>query len=131
MSYATAGTSSDLNREPTGSLIAASKVDGTKVYNNAGEALGSVYDVMVEKRTGQVSYAVLSFGGFLGLGEKYHPVPWKQLTYSETLGGYVVNLDKSRLEGAPSYGSEKSPDWSSRSFVDRIDDFFGHDTSMK
>ena len=58
-----------------GKLIAASKVNGTSVYNTAGEKLGSVYDVMIDKSTGKTEYAIMSFGGFLGIGDRYHPLP--------------------------------------------------------
>ncbi len=66
-----------------GSLIAASKVNGTTVYNTAGEKLGSVYDVMIDKRSGKAAYAIMSFGGFLSIGDSYHPLPWQSLTYDE------------------------------------------------
>src|ERR1700748_1902048 len=97
--------------ETHGRLIAASKVNGTTVYNNAGEKLGSVYDVMIDKRSGKTEYAIMSFGGFLGLGDSYHPLPWQALNYSESQGGYVVNLDRSRLEGAPSYRASETSTW--------------------
>ena len=86
----------------TGTLISAQKVKGTTVLNLAGEKLGSVEDVMIDKVSGRAIYAVMSFGGFLGMGEKYHPLPWATLKYDEQKGGYVVNLDKKQLEGAPS-----------------------------
>jgi len=79
---------------------------------------------MIDKDTGQVAYAVMSFGGFLGIGESYHPLPWKLLTYDTRLGGYVVDLDRSRLEGAPSYTSRTMPDWSDRSYMGRIDRYW-------
>ncbi len=103
-----------------GRLIAASKVNGTTVYNTAGEKLGSVYDVMLDKISGQAQYAVLSFGGFLGIGDKYHPLPWNQLKYDTGQGGYIVNLDRSRLEGAPVYGASEMTSW---------DDGFGRDVA--
>ena len=87
----------------SGSLIAADKVSGTKVYNPAGENLGTVDDIMIDKASGRAIYAVMSFGGFLGMGEKFHPLPWATLKYDAQKGGYVVNLDKKVLEGAPSY----------------------------
>ena len=89
--------------DETGSLIAASKVNGTSVYNSQGESLGSIYDVMIDKRSGEVAYALMLFGGFLGMGKDYHPLPWSMLTYDTEQGGYVVNLDKDSLEGAPRY----------------------------
>src|ERR671926_529074 len=97
--------------DETDRLISSSKVEGTAVYNTQGERLGTVSNFMVDKFTGQVAYAVLSFGGFLGLGESYHPLPWKVLTYDTKMGGYVVDLDKSKLEGAPSYTSGSEPNW--------------------
>jgi sporulation protein YlmC with PRC-barrel domain len=124
MSYSASSDSSHLADKETTSLIAASKVNGTRVYDTAGESLGSIHDVMLDKRSGQVKYAVLSFGGFLGMGEKYHPLPWDQLTYSEQHGGYVVNLDRDRLEGAPVYAASETPDWSSPSYPGSIDDYY-------
>jgi PRC-barrel domain protein len=109
----------------TGSLIAASKVEGTGVYNRQGESLGSVYDLMIDKRSGKVAYAVMSFGGVLGMGQSYHPLPWDVLDYDERQGGYVVDVDKERLQNAPSYGVNDSPDWSDRKYGRRIDDYYG------
>ncbi len=76
-------------RDTGGQLIAASKVNGTAVYNGDGEHLGSVYDILLDKRSGHADYAILSFGGFLGIGDRYHPLPWSQLRYDTQLGGYV------------------------------------------
>ncbi len=87
----------------SGSLIAAEKVEGTNVYNLQGDKLGTVDDIMLDKVSGKAIYAIMSFGGFLGIGEKYHPLPWSTLKYDENKGGYIVNLDKKLLEGAPSY----------------------------
>jgi uncharacterized protein YrrD len=95
----------------TGTLIAADKVNGTTVYNPAGETLGSIDDIMIDKVSGRAIYAVMSFGGFLGIGEKFHPLPWATLKYDAQKGGYVVNLDKAVLEGAPSYDSGSAFTW--------------------
>src|SRR5918997_1270907 len=107
--------------DPAGEGIAT---DETAVYNRQGEHLGAVYNFMVDKFTGQVGYVVMSFGGFLGLGESYHPLPWKALTYDTRLGGYVVDLDRDRLEGAPRYGAEDDP-FADPDFGRRLDDFYG------
>lgn len=107
----------------SGKLIAADKVEGTSVYNAAGEKLGSVDHVMLDKASGQAVYAIMSFGGFLGIGEKYHPLPWNQLRYDEARGGYVVSLDKRRLESAPSHEGDDfvwTPDYG-RS----VDEYYG------
>ena len=95
----------------SGTLIAAEKVKGTAVYNRAGEKLGSVEDIMIDKVSGRAIYAVMSFGGFLGMGEKHHPLPWATLKYDTQKGGYVVNLDKKQLEGAPSYDRDSEFKW--------------------
>nr|WP_295740758.1 PRC-barrel domain-containing protein [uncultured Acidocella sp.] len=109
----------------TMSLIAASKVNFTNVYGVDGEKIGSIYDVMIDKMSGRVAYAVLSFGGFLGIGEKYHPLPWNQLKYSEQHGGYIINLSRDVLEGAPAYAEADMPDWSQPGYRGQIDDYYG------
>ena len=100
---------SHIEKNETHRLIASNKVEGTAVYNRKGEKLGSVYNFMVDKRSGKVEYAVMSFGGFLGMGDRYHPLPWKVLTYDTSKGGYVVDLDKRMLQEAPSYTSGEEP----------------------
>jgi sporulation protein YlmC with PRC-barrel domain len=110
--------------DETDRLISSEKVDGTAVYDRRGERLGTVHHLMIDKYTGQVTYAVMSFGGFLGIGESYHPLPWKMLTYDTRLGGYVVDLDRRRLERAPSYTSRDVPNWSDRAYTVRIDQYW-------
>jgi len=119
------GRESDASRSETRNLIAASKVEGTAVYNRQGESLGSVYDVMIDKRSGGVAYAVMSFGGFLGIGQGYHPVPWDMLDYDERQGGYVVDLNKEVLEKAPSYAQGQEPNWADHTYVRQIDEHYG------
>ncbi len=111
--------------QETGNLIAASKVQGTDVYNSAGESLGAIHDVMIDKTSGHVAYAILSFGGFLGIGDKYHPLPWSLLRYDTEMAGYVVNLDKSQLEGAPAYDTDDEPNWGDRTYEGKIHDYYG------
>jgi hypothetical protein len=113
--------------ETAGHLIAGDKVAGTNVYNNAGEKLGDVEDVMIDKRTGRIAYAVLSFGGFLGIGDKYYPLPWSAMTYDQGLGGYRVNLDKRMLEGAPAYGRDDAIAWEDEAWGRRIHDYYKAD----
>jgi hypothetical protein len=124
MNVTTTGAPGGLATDETGRLISSDKVEGTPVYNPKGERLGKVHHLMIDKYSGQVAYAVMSFGGFLGIGEKYHPLPWKMLTYDTRLGGYVADLDRSRLENAPSYTLTDAPDWSDRSYTARIDEYW-------
>lgn len=95
--------------DETDRLIASNKVEGTAVYNRAGDRLGTVYNFMVDKRSGHVEYAVMSFGGFLGIGEEYSPLPWDQLAYDTHKGGYVVDLTKEVLQGGPRYKAGDEP----------------------
>ena len=108
----------------TGDLIASDKVEGTAVYDRNGTKLGSVYNFMVEKRSGKVAYAVMSFGGFLGMGSNYHPLPWNQLTYEPAQGGYVVDLTKEQLEGAPTYSASEASRWDDPTYSRGIDDYY-------
>ncbi len=115
------------NRDPyvkdTASLIASDKVDGTAVYGVDGERIGSVKRIILEKRGGRVAYAVLSFGGFLGIGDDYYPLPWEKLTYDETLDGYRIDLTKEQIEGAPRLADDDG-DWY-RDNGRNVYDFYG------
>ena len=106
------------------SLIAADRVEGTTVYNRQGESLGSIDEIMIDKLSGKVAYAVMSFGGFLGLGERYHPLPWGVLKYDTAMGGYVVDLDKETLQNAPSYAKDESYDFEERREAQRLHDYY-------
>jgi sporulation protein YlmC with PRC-barrel domain len=113
----------DAQRE-TNSLIAAEKVSGTSVYNRDRENIGEIYDVMLDKVTGKVAYAIMSFGGFLGIGEKYHPLPWSMLKYDTGVGGYVVDVSKDVLQGAPAYAEGADP-WGSRAYEEKVYGYYG------
>jgi hypothetical protein len=93
------------------SVIRAEQVEGTPVYNTKAEKLGTIDDLVIDKVSGKTLYAIMSFGGFLGMGEKQPPLPWGALDYDTELEGYVVNLDKDRLEKAPSYQRGTQPNW--------------------
>ncbi len=88
-------------------LIASDRVEGTAVYNRAGDRLGTVRRFLVDKRSGQAAYAEMAFGGFLGLGEDVHPLPWERLDYDPAKGGYVVDLTEDQLRAAPRYGHDE------------------------
>ena len=109
-------------RETT-SLIGSDKVEGTAVYGADHEKIGSIERVMIDKISGKVAYAVLSFGGFLGMGEDYYPVPWATLKYDTKLGGYVLGLTRDELEQAPKYSESKGWNWS-RENDQRVYDFY-------
>jgi sporulation protein YlmC with PRC-barrel domain len=96
-----------INTDETSELIASNKVEGTAVYDMDGERLGTISHFMVDKLSGQVEHAVLQFGGFLGIGADYYPIPWEMLRYDVEKGGYAVDLDKDRLQEAPRYGDQE------------------------
>ena len=101
-------TTTTTDQRETVSLIGSDKVEGTAVYGADQKKIG-LQRVMIDKISGKVAYAVVSFGGFLGMGEDYYPVPWTTLKYDTSLGGYLTNLTKDRLENAPKYS--RSTDW--------------------
>jgi len=104
MDEAIVETADDARDHP---LILASRVLGTPVFDPAGTRLGHVENLSIEKGSGRVVYAIMSFGGFFGIGEKFHPVPWSLLDYDGTRGGFVVPLEPSVLKGAPNYDAEE------------------------
>ncbi|MEO8560332.1 MAG: PRC-barrel domain-containing protein, partial [Rhodospirillales bacterium] len=95
------GTTRTVDKMTPNRLISADRVEGTAVYNRKGEKLGSIENVMIDKYSGHVAYAIMSFGGFLGIGDKQHPLPWSVLDYVPDQGGYVVDLDRDQLMKAP------------------------------
>jgi hypothetical protein len=120
MNYTTYVGDSGLATEHTERLISSEKVEGTAVFDKNGTHLGRVHHLMIDKYTGQVAFAVASFGGFFGIGETLFPLPWKALDYDTRCGGYVVDIDPARLESAPCLKAEPAPDWSDRTFTDEI-----------
>jgi hypothetical protein len=99
---------------PGHSLIASDRVEGTPVCRPNGEKVGTIDRLMIDKVTGKVAYAVLSFGGFLGLGERHLPVPWPRLRYNPDLPAYELDVSERELDRAPSYGDEQDFDWGNR-----------------
>ena len=93
---------SDSQTPQSHTLIASDRVEGTPVRRANGEKIGTVQRLMIDKVSGSVAYAVLSFGGFLGMGQKHAPVPWARLKYEPTLGAYHLELSDEELRGAPS-----------------------------
>ncbi|QYE34341.1 PRC-barrel domain-containing protein [Polymorphobacter sp. PAMC 29334] len=120
-----AADSDTLRTDETHDLISADKVVGTAVYDASGERLGTVDSIMLGKTSGKVAYAVMSFGGFLGIGERYHPLPWNVLTYDEAKGGYNIQHTADDLRDAPNYSRDEvdTLDYGQRS--GEIDDYYG------
>jgi hypothetical protein len=101
-----------LEESETGNLIGSDKVEGTAVYGADQNKIGSIERVMIDKKSGRVSYAVLSFGGFLGIGDDHYPLPWQSLKYDTSLGGYVTGVTEAQLKDAPHYRNDNTWNWS-------------------
>lgn len=105
------------NRE-TSRLIGSDKVEGTNVYRSDGDKTGKIERVMIDKLSGKVAYAVMSFGGFMGFGDDHYPLPWSKLTYNERLDGYEVNVTEDELRNAPKHAAAErdlyDPEWERR-----------------
>jgi sporulation protein YlmC with PRC-barrel domain len=115
----------DTERRETGTLIGSDKVEGTAVYGSDAQKIGSIERVMIDKVSGQVSYAVLGFGGgFLGIGDDHYPLPWQSLKYDTDLGGYRTNLTADRLQGAPKYGNDNAWDWNDLGRARAVNDYY-------
>jgi uncharacterized protein YrrD len=116
-------TQSTLEQRETYSLIGANKVNGTHIYNPKGEHLGEVDEIMIDKLSGKVAYAVATFGGFLGLGQARYALPWSVLSYDTGKGGYVVALDANKLKKAPRYEDEST--LADREWGKSLHDYYG------
>ena len=115
--------------QPSGGNLAGSyplisaRVDDTLVYDVDGRKLGALHAVHIHRDSGRVEYALLSLGGFLGLGQSYHPVPFRTLRFDEKLGGYVVAISKALLDGGPSYRPDNAPTWDA-AYARRLTDYY-------
>jgi PRC-barrel domain len=96
-------------------LIASDRVEGTAVKRSNGDKIGKIERLMLDKLSGKVAYAILSFGGFLGMGDKHLPIPWTKLTYNRGFEAYQLDLSDDELKKAPSYNADKEFDWGDRS----------------
>jgi PRC-barrel domain len=109
----------------TAGLIGSDKVEGTAVYGADGNKVGSIERVMIGKVNGKVAYAVLGFGGFLGIGDDHYPLPWQTLTYDTELGGYQVPMTNDQLTTAPRYGRNEEWDWEDQTRTRAINEYYG------
>ncbi len=104
--------------------LSAKSLIGDKVVNRKGDKLGSVEEIMIDVHTGTVSYAVLSFGGFLGLGDKLFALPWRSIAVDEVNQTVVVDMSKEQLENAPGFDKSHWPDFASPEHREVIDSYY-------
>lgn len=105
-------------------ILSSTSITGTNVTNAKGENLGEVKDLMIDTSSGTVNYAVLSFGGFLGLGDKYFAVPFEAFSVNETTETFVLNVDKETLKNAPGFDKDNWPKSSDTNFWNGLYDHY-------
>jgi PRC-barrel domain len=115
----------EMAERETVSLIGSDKVEGTAVYGADNTKIGSIERVMIDKVSGKVSYAVLSFGGFLGIGDDHYPLPWQSLKYDTSVEGYRTGITQQQLEGAPKYGNDNAWNWGDPARTRSVNDYYG------
>ncbi len=108
-------------------VVKASEVTGVDVQNLAGESLGKINEIVIDKSHGKVSYLVLSFGGILGFGNKFFAIPWNMFTYNEQDDCFILNLEKERLKDAPGFDKDNWPNFTSPNIATSIDQFYTKD----
>jgi hypothetical protein len=106
----------------SGFLISSNDVQGTTVFGTGDEQIGEIDHLMIEKVSGRVAYAIMSFGGFLGLSHSHYPIPWAALKYDTTLGGYRTGITESQLQNAPQFSDDS---WSDRAWESRTHEHYG------
>lgn len=116
---------------PGPELMGASTLIGDSVVNQNGDDLGDLKEVMVDMRSGTIGYAVLSFGGFLGMGDKLFAVPWNALTLDTVNKHLVLNVDKKRLEDAPGFDKDSWPDMADPIWETEIHSYYGTSASRR
>lgn len=131
MNYETRDTygmyNNDYHSGPGPRLMGADTLNGNDVYNAENEDLGDIKEIMLDVASGKVAYAVLSFGGVLGLGEKLFAVPWKALKLDTENKRFILNVSKDRLNNAPGFDKDDWPDMTDRSWADGIQNFYDND----
>ena len=105
-------------------LIESDRVEGTTVYDLSGNKVGSIKRLMIEKLSGKVAYSVMSFGGFLGLGQEEYTIPWNKLDYDTSLGGYRSDITEQQVRGAPAFYRDPDYEWSDRDRERELHDYW-------
>ena len=122
---ATQGAGPDARQGPGPHLMGAETLIGNDVYNTKEENLGNIKEIMLDMRTGTIGYAVLSFGGFLGMGEKLFAVPWSALKLDTQNKRFILSVDKNRLKDAPGFDADHWPDMVDQTWSNEIHSFYG------
>lgn len=114
-----------VDQGPGPALMGADTLLGNDVYNHQEEDLGDIKEIMLDMRKGQIAYAVLSFGGFLGMGDKLFAVPWNALTLDTENKRFILSVEKERLKDAPGFDKDDWPDMADRSWASGVHSYYG------
>ena len=106
---------------PNHALISSNDVEGIKVFDLADNAIGTIDHLMIDKLSGRVLYAVLSFGGFMGLAHSHYPVPWAKLRYDKSIEAFRTDINAERLKDAPEFSDDS---WDNRDWESRVHDHY-------
>ena len=109
----------------TSRLISSEKVTDSNVENVRGDSLGHIHDIMIDKTSGRVAYAILKYGSFLGIGGKLFALPWDTLKYDTSRDAYLINIPDDRLKNAPSFDEGSEPNWGDAQYAKQIHDYYG------
>lgn len=123
--YKANGLGPDISKGPWPALMGANTLIGTDVYNRQSEHLGDIKEIMLDMRSGHVAYAVLSFGGFLGLGEKLFAVPWAALSLEESNKCFILSVEAERLKQAPGFDKDHWPNMADQHWASQIHAYYG------
>lgn len=107
-------------------LLGASTIEGTAVQNAAGEDLGEINEIMIDMEKGRIAYAVLSFGGFLGMGDKLFAIPWEALGIGPEGDLFILNVPREKLDTAPGFDKDHWPDWADPSWSETVHSYYGY-----
>ncbi|MGZ8422768.1 MAG: PRC-barrel domain-containing protein [Nitrospira sp.] len=107
-------------------LLPASTIEGTAVQNAAGEDLGEINELMIDLEKGRIAYAVLSFGGFLGMGDKLFALPWEALNIGPEGDVFILNVPREKLDNAPGFDKDNWPDWADASWGETVHTYYGY-----
>jgi sporulation protein YlmC with PRC-barrel domain len=113
-------------------VVSASKIIGEEVVNRQDENLGKIHELVIDAKEGRLTYAVLSFGGFLGMGNKLFAMPWSAFEFAQHENKLILNVDKEKLKAAPGFDQDaKWPDFADRNWGNRIYKYYGYDPYWK
>jgi len=108
--------------------VSASKIIGEAVINRQNENLGKIHELVIDAKNGRLAYAVLSFGGFMGMGNKLFALPWRAFEFAATENKLILGIDKEKLKAAPGFDQDsKWPDFADRTWGKSIDTYYGYD----